>query len=753
MEARKITHRLFHFALFPLLFALSSSLSAQTYMNVVDNTDISSYSWIVFNPGTYTVPDPGNDGVIRINNKEHIILDGSGVTVDGTTFTGYMIKINNSKNIIIRNFAAVKHFKYAVYITNSDSIEIYNCNFSYNKVDSTGWIDVWADYQQALGGGVMIYHGTNVNIHDNVMNMQNDGVALYHCAHIEVGQNNFDRNTSYGIRMFWTDTCYIHHNQSAHINRPYTNPSDCAAILLIISNENLVEYNDFGYSGDGIFLGQYEHSNIPNNNIFRYNECSYSPHNAIEATFADGNTYLHNICNYSEYGFWLGYSFNTMVDSNEIIGNQYSGIAVDRGFNNTIINNNINDNPNGIELWEGSSISGYENQFSHDYWIMNNLIQGNRLAIKSTATEHMLLLNNKIQYNMDGVQLSGSSTGDTISGNLFRNSTLFHMENISVNDIYATDNIYFAPDEASIDCGIYDQSDNPAKGEVLWHPFGYTDPPAVVSNDQWEDMAEPPAQWYAYPEVCGGYGDTVATNVTWDSTSYKAGAASVKCVTGNGWDIGLQFWPGGDSVVHWQLSESDTLIFWLKTSNTTGYGFQYHQIRVGNLCGGYYKYSGSPNVLNAANGTWKKINVPLAGGGSPYNYVRTAVGTVSLDDISWVSIHADTWDFGFTIWLDGVHFSSFPTGVEDLSANPNDIHIFPNPSDGNFNITTGEPIQGPVNLTIYDLTGKVAFEEKLNDYNATDSQITIELNHLSPGIYMVVMRNDAILKESKLVIR
>lgn len=741
------------FALFPLLFALSASLSAQTYMNVVDNTDINSNSWIIFNPGTYTVPDPGNDGVIRINNKEHIILDGTGVTVDGTTFTGYMIKINNSKNIIIRNFAAVKHFKYAVYITNSDSIQIYNNNFSFNKVDSSGWIDVWANYQQALGGGVMMYQCSDVDVDSNVMNMQNDGVALYHCAHIDVGYNNFDWNTSYGIRMFWTDTCYIHHNQSAHINRPYTNPSDCAAILLIISNENLVEYNDFGYSGDGIFLGQYQHSDIPNNNIFRYNECSYSPHNAIEATFADGNTYLHNICNFSEYGFWLGYSFNTFADSNEIIGNQYSGIAVDRGFGNYFSNNIINNNPIGIELWEGSPITGYENQTSHDYNIVSNEISGNRNAVKSANTESTMYTNNHIIFNNDGVQFTGTSTDEYFIGNLFKNNSLYHIENLSVNEIYAVGDTFFAPDQASIDCNIFDHEDNAYYGSVLYEPFSYAYPPAVISNDQWEDMAEPPAQWYAYPEVCGGYGDTVATTVSWDSTNYKEGAASVKCVTGNGWDIGLQFWPGGDSVMHWQLSESDTLIFWLKTSNTTGYGFQYHQIRVGNLCGGYYKYSGSPSVLNAANGTWKKIKMPLAGGGSPYNYVRTAVGTVSLDDISWVSIHADTWDFGFTIWLDGVHFSSFPTAVEDLSANEEGIYIFPNPSNGILNITADNPIKGPVELTLYDMTGRVAFHEIMEDNIATDSQITLQLPELSPGIYLLVTKNDAILKESKLVVR
>ncbi|MCD6331816.1 MAG: right-handed parallel beta-helix repeat-containing protein, partial [Bacteroidales bacterium] len=120
----------------------------------------------------------------------------------------------------------------------------------------------------------------------------------------------------------YTNNCYIDHNDCSHVNRQ-TDPSDCAAILLIVSNNNTVEYNDLTYSGDGVFLGQYEHSGVPNNNYFAYNDCSFSPHNAIEATFADGNIYKYNKCNYSHYGFWLGYSFNSLVEGNEIIGNRY----------------------------------------------------------------------------------------------------------------------------------------------------------------------------------------------------------------------------------------------------------------------------------------------------------------------------------------------------------------------------------------------------------------------------------------------
>ncbi|MEI7982668.1 MAG: NosD domain-containing protein [Bacteroidota bacterium] len=352
---------------FIVLMIFPVILFSQSYIPITDNMQIESNSNIKFVAGNYIFSDQPANGVIQINGRENIVLDGDSCTVNGVGYGGYMIKITNSRNIVIKNFDSVFHYKYAVHIMNSDHITINGNVFCRNKVDSAGWIDVWANYTAALGGGVMMYQTRTVDIHDNIMTMQNDGVALYHCDSIKISNNDFSWNTSYGIRMFWTDSCHIYQNNCSHVNRPLTDPSDCSAILLIISNANIVENNDLSYSGDGIFLGQYQHSTIPNNNYFAYNECSYSPHNAIEATFADGNIYKHNRCNYSHYGLWLGYSFNSIVDSNEVIGNYQSGIAVDRGFNNTVTNNLFRNNPIAIELWQGTPAGGYTNFFSQDY--------------------------------------------------------------------------------------------------------------------------------------------------------------------------------------------------------------------------------------------------------------------------------------------------------------------------------------------------------------------------------------------------
>ena len=715
----------FYFLLAAIMIVFS--LQAQTYIDPVDNTDLQSNTTYIINSGTYSVADPGNDGILRIDGKENIVIDASGVTVAGEDYSGYFIKINNSSNIIIRNFDLVNNYKYATYITNAEYIEIHDCNFNYNKVDSSGWISIWTNYTSALGGGVMMYQVDHALVHDNNMRFQNDGVALYHCDHIDIWDNDFSWNTSFGIRMYFTDTCHIHYNNCSHVNRPYTDPSDCAALLVLVSNKNIVEHNDLSYSGDGVFLGQFEYSSTPNNNIFRFNECSFSPHNAIEATFADGNVFYGNKCNYSHYGFWLGYSYNSLVDSNEIIGNQYSGIAIDRGFNNTIINNRIAENPNGIELWEGDGIPPYQNQYSHDYFIRDNVIQGNELAITADNTEHFILTGNIILYNDNGVKLSGDVSNDTLTDNVFENTCFYHIENQSSGDIYAANNALGFSDESMIACNIWDKNDNPALGEVAWHPFIVV-PDPVLLDDPIEDMAEPNTVWYAYPEACWGHGGSFPPVTNWDYSDYKAGEASIHHHTPNGWDVGLHYWPEKDTARVWSLTLADTLIFWLKTSNLTGYGFQYHHIRVGNNCGGYFKYTGTASPLNAANGQWKLIKVPLAGGGSPYSYTKSQIGEVSLDEISYVSVHADTWDYGFEIWLDGMHFTQFGVGVEEIVVLGDQIRLYPNPADDFVNVEGLEHEQNYI-CEFYTLTGKKEFE--------AENQSKINVNTLPPGIYFV----------------
>ena len=142
---------------------------AQALLPLQDNWLLPSDTSIKLIDSSYTFQDADLNGIIRIINQQNITIDGDSVTVDGLDHTGYMIYIENSRNITIKNFKSVLNYYYAVYIINSEQICIQNCTFSFNKVDSIGWITIFDGADSALGGGVFMDSCRDSEIFNNVM--------------------------------------------------------------------------------------------------------------------------------------------------------------------------------------------------------------------------------------------------------------------------------------------------------------------------------------------------------------------------------------------------------------------------------------------------------------------------------------------------------------------------------------------------------------------------------------------------------
>lgn len=706
------------------IIILSVSAEAQTFIDLADNTEIQSGANIKINPGEYEIQDINNNGILRVVNKNDVTIDGSDVQVSGMDTSGYLIYLENSTNVSIKNFSAASGFFYAVRAKNCSGLTIENNNFSYNQKDTLGWIFIWTGTGEALGGGVLLDDCRDSEIMGNTMVQQNDGVAMYNCDNIHIHDNTLNWNCGFGIRMNFTDNCNIHHNDCSHVNR-ITDPSDCAAILLIVSNNNTVEYNDLTYSGDGIFLGQYGYHEIPNNNYFAHNDCSYSPHNAIEATFADGNVFIDNKCNFSHYGLWLGYSFNNLVEDNEIIGNLTAGIAIDRGFENTVRGNEIRQNPYGIQLWEGGVIAPYGDQFSHGYYIHDNVIQGNMWGIHAINTEHLVAKGNDFIHNQKAdIYLEGDSRNDTITRNYFNAPTSYFIQAMTEDEIYAPDNQY---NPASRDLII-----RKMRGTINWYPFVEGPAPKLMYQPPC-DMAEPNAVWTIYADP--GFGHRRVETLEYDTVDFKVGQASVKLNTPRGWDVAINYRPGGDSIAFWNLTEDDTLKFWIKTIKNPNYGFQGFFIRIGNYDHGYYQYTIPASDLNNAHNRWRHYNMPLKG---TSKFVRSQEGYMDLDQVNYVEFHADTWDFGYTLWVDGVQFKDCtPVGVSEISLDkPFKSVLYPNPVSESAIIRYHLPKPSKVEVQLFNLTGKKIRELILPTQSAGSNSIDIDLTNLPPGVYL-----------------
>ena len=170
---------------------------------------------------------------------------------------------------------------------------------------------------------------------------------------------------------------------------------DSAGILLVNnSNHNTIDHNQCTGGGDGFFIGN-ENGSPSNFNLVKENDCSHAAANAFECTFSKGNRFENNRASYSSFGFWLGFSYNSTVVGNTIIGCGGAGVEIDHGQDNVLSRNLItNTNGPGIVLkTDGSS------PFASRPWLQlpaedestRTTIAGNRFG--DNNNHHLVLTN------------------------------------------------------------------------------------------------------------------------------------------------------------------------------------------------------------------------------------------------------------------------------------------------------------------------------------------------------------------------
>jgi hypothetical protein len=134
-------------------------------------------------------------------------------------------------------------------------------------------------------------------------------------------------------------------------------------------------------------------------------------------------------------------------------------------------------------------------------------------------------------------------------------------------------------------------------------------------------------------------------------------------------------------------------------------GFQYFSIRIGDFKGNYYKYTASVSLLNNAHLNWKYYKFPLSGNST---FARTGSGTMSLEEVNYVEIHADTYDYGFTLWVDGLQFHPCDpiTSVNEPSEKRATLYQnYPNPFTDQTMISYDVARAGRVVLKVFNLSG------------------------------------------------
>jgi len=336
-----------------------------------------------------------------------VTLDLSGCFVDGTDFTGVGIHIHDCANVTIRG-GVIRGFYEGIRAENVRNLRIEDCVVTDNcNPQGVGWLpDAHQPNEEGYGGGIYLLNASDSMISRCLVTGNFNGIDLVQCSRVTISETDASHCSNVGIHLLSSSHCTIEKCSAEHCirytDRFWNDTADSAGILIEeFSHHNRIIDNSLRYSGDGLFIRANNRHSSDHNYIAR-NDGSHSPNNAFEAVFSSGNVFEENIADASNYGFWLGYSSQTVVRGNRIRSNRLDGIAIEHGSENLIERNDISANRNGVRLWWAPSDLGDDP--SSGYVIRTNRISESRgHAISITDTTDVTLSSNELRDNRGDV--------------------------------------------------------------------------------------------------------------------------------------------------------------------------------------------------------------------------------------------------------------------------------------------------------------------------------------------------------------
>ena len=351
--------------------------------------------------GTYILPDG-----ITIQG-ENIQVRADNVHIIGQDCSGVGLRIKNSKNIKLSGIACSSYY-HGIYAEHCENLSIDGVRVrdTYEIDNIETFLHLWIDVKEAYGGGIIFHDVQEGTIQNCDLQHQLNGIQLYDCHHLTIEKNNASFNSGWGVYLNACSDNVVQDNQLDFCNRLFRRPengsiraeADAAGIVMVEgSSRNKLLRNTCIGGGDGIFITGYQHPNIIrscSDNLIEDNDCRLSPNNAIESTFCKGNIFRRNDVSRSNYGLWMGYSWDNIVENNHVEFNRWAGIAIEHGHDFIVRNNSIqNNHGDGMRLWlrgkRGDELlqywAGYE--ATYNFTIENNTFKGNHIGFNAYTPE------------------------------------------------------------------------------------------------------------------------------------------------------------------------------------------------------------------------------------------------------------------------------------------------------------------------------------------------------------------------------
>ena len=331
-----------------------------------------------------------------------ITLDGNHATLAGGRSEGIGIRIDGRRDIVLRNLD-LTGFRHGISITASSNVRLENVSVSATAEipHSTVFLDIF-HAPGAYGCGVLVRDSENVSLERCDFSHQMCGLLSYDSRALNVQESSANYCSGFGFYLSGTSGSHFEGNHADFCCRwqPREGGSghmgaDAAGFVLVRgSSGNTFKRNFARMGGDGFFLAGLTHDRVflpCNDNLFIENDASWSPNIGFEATFSAGNVFRNNIAERCNYGFWLGFSRDNLLEGNRIRFNRQAGIAVENGIEMTAKGNRITHNGYGLLLWS-KRIPVFddavpENDTSRDWEINGNEFAANGTAVRIAADQ------------------------------------------------------------------------------------------------------------------------------------------------------------------------------------------------------------------------------------------------------------------------------------------------------------------------------------------------------------------------------
>ncbi len=388
--------------------------------------------------GKYVLPPVGEGGlrgVVRVEGVSGVVLDLTGVelrgTAEGTDLdrdAGWGVVLVGCKDVVVRG-GKLGGFKGCVVAEKCEGIVLDGVEFAgwYGSrllsnvayEDQSDWL--YAHHNDAgewirnYGGAVSMSDCRRVEVKGCKGRKGQNGLLFTRCEGGEVWDCDFSFLSGWGLGMYRTSKFVVSHCMFDYCVRGFSDGvywrgQDSAGILMFERCcENVFVENSATHGGDGVFLfagldvvdegnawkrGEKEPGGCDRNVWYR-NDFSYAVANAVEATFSRDNWVIGNALNGShQHGVWGGYSSRMVMLGNVIERTIGGGVSIEHGQENAVVENQIEANQVGVELWWSENKALDEGPFgqhfdtkSRDAWVYGNAFgrNGKDVVVKKTT--------------------------------------------------------------------------------------------------------------------------------------------------------------------------------------------------------------------------------------------------------------------------------------------------------------------------------------------------------------------------------